>query len=300
MEYDCIIIGRGPAGLQASIYAVRGGLKVAVVGRDSGALEKTEMIENYFGFEHPITGPELMGAGLAQATRLGVEFFMEEVTSAGWGEKGLYVRFGDTQLDTKTVIVATGMPRRKPAIPGIDQFEGNGVSYCAICDAFFYKQKVVGVIGTGKYALSEASDLAPFASEITLLSNDRPFTEAIPETLTLRQEKIVEIEGDEEGRVKGVVFENGEKMAFDGLFVAEGTASALDFATKLGLEVKDSAIVIDQGGNTNLPGVFACGDCTGGLLQIANAVGEGAAAGMSAVAYVKQMAGEKATATQWH
>lgn len=300
MEYDCIIIGRGPAGLQASIYAVRGGLKVAVVGRDSGALEKTEQIENYFGFENAISGPALMGAGLQQATRLGVEFFMEEVTSAGWGEKGLYVRFGDTQLDTKTVIVATGMPRRKPAIPGIDQFEGNGVSYCAVCDAFFYKQKKVGVIGTGKYALSEASDLAPFASEIVLLSNDRPFTESVPDSLTLRNEKIVEIQGDEDGRVKGIIFENGETMSFDGLFVAEGTASALDFATKLGLEVKDNAIVIDKVGNTNLPGIFACGDCTGGFLQIAKAVGEGAAAGMSAVSYVKQMAGEKVAATQWH
>lgn len=300
MEYDCIIIGRGPAGLQAAIYAIRGGLKVAVVGRDNGALEKTEQIENYFGFENPISGPTLMAAGLAQATRLGVEFFSDEVTSAGWGEKGLYVRFGETQLDTKTIIVATGMPRRKPAIPGIEKYEGNGVSYCAVCDAFFYKQKSVGVIGTGKYALSEASDLAPFAAAITLLSNGRPFTEDINDQYPLIEEKIVAIEADADDRVSGVVFANSEKMAFDGLFIAEGTASAIDFATKLGLDVKENAIVIDKVGNTNLPGIFACGDCTGGFLQIAKAVGEGAAAGMSAVSYVKELAGEKVTWTQWH
>lgn len=300
MEYDCIVIGRGPAGIQAAIYAVRAGLQVAVIGRDAGVLEKTEHIENYFGFAEPISGPDLMKAGRAQATRLGVTFFEEEVTSAGWGQTGLYVRFGDTSLDTRTIIVATGMPRRKPAIPDLEVFEGNGVSYCAVCDAFFYKQKTVAVVGTGKYAVSEASDLAPFAASITMLSNGRPFTDALPDSIPLIDQKITGIAGDEDGRIMAVTFENGDSLSIDGLFIAEGTASALDFAVKLGLDVKDNAIAIDLAGKTNLPGIFACGDCTGGLLQIAKAVGEGAAAGMSAAAYVKQMQGESLQATQWH
>lgn len=300
MEFDCVVIGRGPAGIQAAIYAVRAGLNVAVIGRDAGALEKTERIENYFGFAEPISGAALMTAGQAQAKRLGVTFYEEEVTSAGWGQTDLYVRFGETELSAKTIIVATGMPRKKPAIPDLEKYEGSGVSYCAVCDAFFYKQKRVAVVGTGKYAVSEASDLAPFAAGITMLSNGRPFTEALPDGMPLRTEKISGIVGDADGRVSGIAFDNGDTLAVDGLFVAEGTASALDFAVKLGLDVENAAIKIDQNGNTNLPGIFACGDCTGGLLQIAKAVGEGAAAGMSAAAYVKAMRGETQQATQWH
>lgn len=300
MEYDCIVIGRGPAGIQAAIYAVRAGLSVGVVGRDAGALAKTELIENYFGFENPISGAALMKAGQAQAARLGVTFYEEEVTSAGWGSAGLYVRFAETTLDAKTVIVATGMPRKKPAIAGIEQFEGNGVSYCAVCDAFFYKQKQVAVVGTGKYAVSEAAELAPFAGQITMLSNGRPFTEPLPDSIPLIEEKIAGISGDEDGRVKAVTFASGSQLMLDGLFIAEGTASALDFATKLGLDVQDNAISIDKQCCTNLPGIFACGDCTGGLLQIAKAVGEGAAAGMSAAAYVKELKGESLQQTQWH
>lgn len=300
MTYDCIVIGRGPAGLQASVYAVRAGLSVAVIGRDLGSLAKAERIENYFGFEHAISGPDLMAAGEAQATRLGVEIYNEEVTSAGWGTDGLYVRFADTSLDAKTVIVATGMPRRKAAIAGIEPFEGNGVSYCAVCDAFFYRQKRVAVLGTGKYAISEALDLAPFASSITMLSNGRPFTESLPDDRPLIEAKIKTILGDDDGRVRGVAFEDGTEIELDGLFIAEGTASALDLATKLGLEVKENVIVIDERGHTNLPGVFACGDCCGGLLQVAKAVGQGAAAGMSAVAYVREQRGETVHAAQWH
>lgn len=295
---DLVVIGRGPAGLQAAIYAVRAGLHVTVVGRDPGALKTAEKIENYFGFEKAISGMALVEAGTKQAARLGVEIIDAEVTAAGWADN-LYVRFGDTVLDTTAIIVATGMPRKKPAISGIEAFEGNGVSYCAVCDAFFFKSKTCAVIGDGLYAIQEARELMPFAGTIHLLSNGRPFNFDIPDTIKLTTKKITKITADADGRVAGVCFSDNTTLSLDGIFVAEGTASALDFAIKLGLETEGNAIKIQPDGSTNLPGVFACGDCTGGLLQIAKAVGQGAEAGMSAAAYVKELRGEKHTGVQW-
>lgn len=296
---DLIVIGHGPAGLQAAIYGVRAGLDVLCVGRDAGALGTSDRIENYLGFVEPVSGPELLSAGKRQAERLGVRLRETEVTGIRYGER-FTVDTADGSEDADAVILATGMPRRTVALPGVKEYEGRGVSYCAVCDAFFYRRKTVAVIGSGEYALHEAADLKPVAAKIYMLTHgDALHSGAVDPQYEVIEDRIERLEGDDE-KVRRVVFTSARQLEIDGVFIALGTASALDLAVKLGLENDGTALIVNDRMETNVPGVFACGDCTGGLLQIAVAVGEGAWAGMSAVAYVRAKHGQKASAIQWH
>ncbi len=295
--YDLIVVGKGPAGISAAIYAVRAGLRVLLIGRDKGSLEKAEKIENYFGFAEPISGEDLLVNGLAQASRLGVELLEAEVTGIVWMET---FAVSTTQGDytSLSLVLATGLPRRKASVPGLQDFEGRGVSYCATCDGFFYRGKQVAVIGNGEYAFKEASELKPFAAGITLITNGRPFEgTASDPTIKIDLRKIVRAEGDDD-KIRRLVLEDGT-LEIDGVFVAEGTASALDLATKLGLENDGKVITVDDHQATNLPGLFAAGDCTGGHLQVAISVGAGAKAGLSAIEYIRSLKGSKGPTVQW-
>ena len=175
--YDVIIVGQGPAGASAAIYAVRAGLDVLLIGRDSGALAKAEKIENYYGFIEPVSGHELLQRGLDQVVRLGVAVKHEEVTAVRWIDQ-FTVETTAGEYQSLSVILATGMPRRKAAIAGLSDYDGRGVSYCATCDGFFYRGKTVAVIGNGDYACKEAAELKPFARTIYLMTNGRPYAAA--------------------------------------------------------------------------------------------------------------------------
>ncbi|MDD2533503.1 MAG: FAD-dependent oxidoreductase [Eubacteriales bacterium] len=298
--YDLIVVGKGPAGLSAAIYAVRAGLSVLVIGRDAGSLGTADLIENYLGFVEPITGAKLLADSIAQATRLGVEILSEEVTGLAWMENYV-VHTASQEFETKALVIASGMPRRKATVKGLNEFEGLGVSYCATCDGFFYRGKTVAVIGNGEYAFKEASELKPFATKITLFTNGRPYeSDKTDEKISVDLRPIAAVSGDDI-KVRSVELTDGTILAVDGIFVAEGTASAVDLALKLGLDNDGKVITVNsRNQDTNLPGVFAAGDCTGGLLQIAVAVGDGARAGMAAANYVREMGGEKSVTVQWH
>jgi thioredoxin reductase (NADPH) len=291
-QVDLCVVGRGPAGLSAAIYAVRSGLKVVLVGRDSGSLQRAEKIENYFGFVEPIAGLELLERGLSQARRLGVEVIMGEVTGITFQEQ-FEIDTTEGSFTAPCVILATGMPRRKPSIPGLVDFEGRGVSYCVTCDGFFFRGKNVAVIGNGEYACKEVSELKPVARRITIFTNGRPFESTMDDPeITIDQRKILRIEGDD-FKVRRLILagepENTEEvLEIDGVFVAEGTATALDLALKLGVDNDGKAIIVDCLQQTNLPGLFAIGDCTGGIMQVAVAVGEGAKAGIAAATYLRR------------
>ena len=169
------------------------------------------------------------------------------------------------------------------------EFEGKGVSYCTTCDGFFYKGKRVGILGSGNYAVQEAMELRPFTDDITLFTNGRDpgFTgeyARIAENFRLNRERVAGLTGGD--TLGGIVLESGA-VKLDGLFVASGTASSVDFAAKLGVAVKGGSITADSQQKTNLPGIFAAGDCTGGFKQIAVAVGQGAVAGRSIIEYVR-------------
>lgn len=288
MEQQLIIIGAGPAGISAALYARRAGLAVTVVTKGPGALAKAEGIENYYGFTEPVTGAELEQRGIEGAKRLGVQFVTGEVLQIGFNDTfdGYKVEGADFTLEAPSLVLAAGAARKTLAVPGITEFEGKGVSYCAVCDAFFYRQKRVAVIGAGAYALHEAEALVSHASEVHILANGAASQAAFPENMIVRTDPIAAIVGDE--RVTGVQFADGTTLALDGVFLAIDTAGSTALARKLGILLDGANIKVNEMMATNVPGVFAAGDCTGGLLQVAKAVYEGAKAGLAAVKYVRE------------
>ena len=281
-KYDVIVIGAGPAGISASIYIKRANKHVLVLYTGQSELEKAEKIDNYYGFEDGITGKELYTKGIEQAKNLGIEIKKVEVLGIENNEKSFNVKTENEDIQAKTLIIATGNKKLKPNIPGIEEFEGKGVSYCAICDAFFYKNKNVAVIGNGKFAVNEAKELSHIANKVTILSNGLKKPECEFEVNT---KKIKAILGDT--KVKNVEFEDGESMEIDGIFIALGEAGGSNFAKTLGIMQDGDNIKINEKMETNIPGIYACGNTTGGLLQICKAVYEGAQAGLSATNYVR-------------
>lgn len=285
-HYNITVIGSGPAGLSAALYIRRAGLTCAVIGKDCGALEKAEKIENYFG-TGVISGSELVKRGIEQAKELGADIFEEEVFSLGWN--GSYtVSCSEDNFISPAVIIATGSTRKSVSIPGIKDFEGKGVSYCAVCDAFFYRGKDVAVLGNGAYALHEIGDLSGVAGSITLLTNGAEPAENFGDTKVVT-EPIDSLYG--ESRLGGINFKDGSSLPVSGLFVALGSAAASDLAKKVGAPIDGNSIKVGTDMSTGLPGLFAAGDCTGGLLQVSVAVGEGAKAAMSAIKFVKSTGG---------
>lgn len=290
-SFDVIIIGKGPAGISASLYTQRANLHTLVIGGNFGGLWKTHSIENYYGFEQPISGRELLETGVRQAARLGVTLVQDEVTGIVYGDP-YAVKTARDEYTAPAVLIATGQAPQRPDIPGIRDFEGKGVSYCTTCDGFFFRGKKVGVLGSGNYAIQEAEELKPFTQDITIFTNGakEAFDESAAAAAGMRicREPLRRLAGTDV--LKTVVLASGEEP-LDGLFVASGTASSVDFAVKLGVEVRGSDIVVDSRQSTNLEGIFAAGDCTGGFKQVATAVGQGAVAGRHIIEYVRRHKG---------
>ena len=276
---NIVIIGSGPAGVSAALYAARAGVETTVLTKGSGALDRAELIQNYYGFAEPISGAELERRGIEGAKALGVQFVTTEAVGLTYTDKlTVETLAGDFPADA--VILATGASRAAPHIPGLAGLEGHGVSYCATCDAFFYRGRDVAVLGSGEYALHEVQALLPVVKSVTLLTNGSPLTASFPPEVTVCHEKVNAILGEE--RVSGVELSGGKTAALSGVFVALGVAGSTALARKLGAEVNGNRILVDEHMQTTLPGLYAAGDCAGGLLQVAKAVYEGALAGTEA------------------
>ena len=278
---NVVIIGSGPAGVSAALYTARAGIDTTVLTKGSGALARAEGIENYYGVPGPVSGTELERRGIEGAKAVGVKFVEAEAVGLTFTDKlTVETLAGDWPADA--VILATGASRAAPRSPGLAALEGHGVSYCATCDAFFYRGKDVPVLGSGEYALHEASALLPLAKSVTLLTGGAPLTAEFPPEIALCTEKVEAILGEEAGKVTGVRLAGGRELPLDGVFVALGVAGSTALARKMGAEVDGNRIVVDEHMMTTVPGLFAAGDCTGGLLQVAKAVYEGAMAGNEA------------------
>ena len=282
-----LVIGQGPAGISAAVYAKRGGAAVTVVANGVGALEKAERIENYYGFGEPLTGKELAAQGVEGAKRLGVDFIQGELVGLRFKDTmdGFIAETPDAVIEADAVVLAMGASRLAPPLAGVKELEGHGVSYCAICDAFFYRGKEAAVLGAGDYALAEAAALLPHAAKVHLLTNGEAVPAQLPAGVLVHGERIAAVEG--EGRVERVVFADGRKLPVSGVFVAVGTAGSTAIAKKLGILLDGVYLKVDETMATNVPGVFAAGDATGGLLQVAKAVHEGAVAGLSALKFLR-------------
>ena len=282
---DAIVIGAGPAGISASLYIKRACHDVLVLYKDNGALEKATKIENYYAL--PATGKQIAMQGIKQAQDLGIEIREEEVVEIEYDyEQKFFNVKADKQYQSKTVVLATGNNRKTLNIEGIKELEGKGISYCAVCDAFFYKNKDVAIVGNGRYAINEINHLKNVVNSVVLLTQG----ENPPDTrgeIEVIPKKIAKIEGV--NKVEDVIFEDNTKRKLDGIFIALGTANATDFGKKLGLNIQQNNIIVDNQMQTNMPGIFACGDCTGGLLQISKAVYEGTKAGLSVIDYLRKI-----------
>ena len=323
-----IIIGAGPAGISAALYAARANMNPLVINNGIGALEKAEKIENYYGMEHPVSGKELFETGLAQAKALGVRILEAQVLGIG-GFDTFTVKTTAGDFDTISVILATGSKRKAPAIPGIKELEGRGVSYCAVCDAFFYRGKDVAVLGNSDFALHEAEELAPMAGSVTIYTDGKEPEFSRKSSFAVNTMKIQSVEGDEkvsglrlisqsetdaksdtdgeknfqllpegkEAEMEASELHNPESpvrdstetfVPADGVFVALGTAGSAEMARQMGAELTEKGnIKVNEKMESTIPGLFAAGDCTGGLLQVAKAVYDGAQAGLSANQYVR-------------
>ena len=277
---NIVIVGSGPAGISAALYAVRAGADTTVLTKGPGALDRAEKIENYYGFAEPVSGAELERRSIENARRLGVRFVTAEAVGLTYTDQ-LTVETLDKDYPADAVILATGASRAVPRIPGLAGLEGHGVSYCAACDAFFYRGKDVAVLGSGEYALHEVQALLPVVRSVTLLTNGAPLTAQFPPEVRVCPQAVEAVLG--ETVVTGVQLSGGETLAVSGVFVALGVAGSTALARKIGAEVNGNRIVVDAGMQTTVPGLYAAGDCTGGLLQVAKAVYEGAQAATEAV-----------------
>lgn len=282
--YDVIIVGAGPAGISASLYTIRRNLKTLIIYKEKSALEKSTKIENYYGFENGINGEELYKIGIRQAQNIGAEVIKDEVTNIkidylNEKEYTFKVETLNNEFKAKSVILATGNKKNKPNIKNMDKYEGKGISYCAICDGFFYRNKNVAVIGNGDYAIAEAKDLQNIAKLITILTNGRQAPEYRAENININTKEIDQIEG--ENKVEEIDFVDNTKMKIDGIFIAQGVAGSTEFAKKIGAKINNDKIVVDENMETSIKGLFACGDCTGGLYQVSKAVYDGTKAGLA-------------------
>ena len=286
--YDCIIIGKGPAGISTAIYISRSNLKCLVIGKDETALKKAKLIENYYGSEEPISGEELFRRGINQAKNQNIEIKNDEVLDIEYVNNSYIVKTVNNEYETKTVVLTTGKSRKTSNILGEDKFVGKGISYCAICDGYFFKNKNIAVIGSGEYALHEAEILQNVSDKVTIFTNGGK----LPENRSIEIKNVIEGRIDAirgEKRVEDILLEDKRSIPVDGIFIAQGIASSIDFAKKLGIILENNNIVVNEKMETNVPGIYAAGDCTGGLLQISKAIYEGAKCGLSIAKKIKNI-----------
>lgn len=289
---DLLIIGAGPAGLSASIYASRYKLDhLVVAGEVGGQCNEAWEVENYPGFEL-ISGKELMEKMSAQAKGLGAEIKVADVKNIGRIGEGYRILLSDgSEMEGRSVILSLGMKAKKMGIKGEDLFIGKGVSYCAICDAMFFRGKDVVVIGGGDSAISAAMHLSEFAANVTILYKEKltcepGLMERINGNSSIKLEcctELNEIKGD--NVVKSISYvQNGEQkeMEVQGVFIEVGTVPGTVLVSQLGVALDEQGYVIVDGSlATNVENVYAAGDVTTGsnkFRQIVTACAEGAIA----------------------
>lgn len=296
-EFDVIILGSGPAGLQAAVHAARTKVRVAVLGRLSRSSLYRAHIENYCCMDSTVAGGEILEQGKRQAENFGARLFEHDVLDITREEDQRFVVSTETgeKLAAWSLILAMGISRNRLNVPGEKEFLGKGVSYCVDCDANFFRDETVMVVGDGSAACSGALNLLLIAREVHLVYGRLEVSEHL--RYQIARSNIHEHEGRRvkailgERGVTGVLLDNGEKVAVAGVFIELGAKGALELAGKLNLALDQESmkyVAVNKKQETNLPGVYAAGDICGPPWQMAKAVGEGCVAGLEASAYAKR------------
>lgn len=303
MKYDCIIIGAGPAGMTAALYAARANLKTLLLERGipGGQMNNTAEVENYPGFDS-ILGPDLALKMYDGINQFGVEHGYGNVVEVKDHKDYKEVITDDASYEAKVVIIATGCEHRNLEVPGEAEYSGRGVSYCAVCDGAFFRNKKLIVVGGGDSAVEEAIYLTQFADEVKIVHRrDALRAQKIIQDRAFANEKISfiwdsvveEIKGDDQ-KVTGVQIKNvktGEtyEEAADGVFIYVGLIPLTQAFTSLGITDNAGWIVTDERMQTKIPGILACGDARQKhLRQITTAVGDGGIAGQQAYQYIEE------------
>jgi thioredoxin reductase (NADPH) len=282
--HDVIVVGGGPAGITAAVYLKRFKLDVLVLMKDYGTLAKTDHIENYYGFAKPITGPELVKNGIQQAENMGIPVLFEEVLGIDYFDT-FTVKTAKNNHEARAVLLATGAARSSLKVKGFKELDGKGISYCAVCDGFLYRGKTIGVVGAGEFMLEELEVLRQFAAQVLVFTNGEPLQVDVHGAVVVA-DKLLQINGND---VVESVSTATNTYPIDALFVAAGTPSASDFALRMGAFLNKNDIAVDEQFMTNIPGLFAAGDCIGGFYQIAKAVSDGAHASVAVNRYLRSL-----------
>ncbi len=301
-EYDLAVIGGGPAGLTAAIYAQRRNLKTVVIEKSAfgGTMTTTSLIENYPGFIS-ISGTGLAKKFESHAKANNAHLIIDEIVDVKRENEMFIMRGVGTEYKSKTLIIASGSKHRPLDVPGEKEFLGKGVSYCATCDAPFFKNKVIAVVGGGNSAVKDALYMAEICKKVYLIHRRDQFRADEADIQKLKGNEKVEfvlnsivkkIEGD--NTVKKIDIENvknreSREIQLDGVFIDIGEIPNTDLFKELGVQTdKKGYIIVNRKMETNVPGLYAAGDITGGLAQIVNAAAEGAIAAISAYEFIKK------------
>jgi len=288
-QYDILIIGAGPAGLTAGLYSARNGLKVGIISKDiGGTANSILLLENWPGFSG--SGSELMKKFYEQLKKYDVDFIMEEVSLIEKTGKGFIVKTKNKELECKALIITTGTERKKLKIPGEIELLGKGVSYCATCDSFFFKNKIVAVIGGSDCAATSALALSDIAKKVYLIyRGEKLRCESINEE-RIKQKKNIEvfynsiplnISGKQ--KVEEIEIKNkdkNKKIKVDGIFIEIGSAPLAEFTKNINLKVDNEKFIeVNENMKTSVDGIYAAGDVTNfKLKQVVVATSQGAIA----------------------
>ncbi|MBN2251270.1 MAG: thioredoxin-disulfide reductase [Candidatus Altiarchaeota archaeon] len=301
MIYDVIIVGGGPAGITSAIYAAKREMNTLLIekGPLGGYMLLTNNIENYPGFLR-ISGPDLAGLMEEQVESLDVDIVKSEVVNIHVGDSFKKVSTPQGEYRGKSLILAVGGGHKKLEVKGEKEFTGRGVSYCATCDAPFFKGKTVAVVGGGNSAIADALYLSEISKKTYLIHRRETLRaeEARQKELKKRGVRILvntaveEITGDKlvNGiRIRSIGENTTKDIPVNGVFISIGTIPHSELAKEAGIKLDERQFIqVDRGQETNIEGVYAAGDVTGGVLQISTAVGEGCIAALSAYKHVKK------------
>jgi thioredoxin reductase (NADPH) len=294
-DYDVVIIGTGPAGLQAAIHAARKKVSVLVMGKETKSSLFHAHIENFCCLFN-VSGEAMLDVGRQQATNFGSTLLEEDVLSISRsGEFFKIITESNVEIRSKTLIIATGTARKKLGVAGEKEFLGRGVSYCVECDANFYKDEDVVVAGGASAAVSGALTMLNYARSVHLVCDSLEVTDALKKDLTNSEvfvnerTKIEEIVG--KANVEKINLSDGTALSASGVFIELGAKGVMELATHLGIQLDEEMkyIQTNKKMETNIAGVFAAGDICGPPWQMAKAVGEGCVAGIGAAAYAKKI-----------
>ena len=295
--YDVVITGVGPAGIQAGIHAARKKTRVLLLGRMENSALYGAHIENYAFVDGVSEGRDMLRVGLSQVRRFGAEVSPEDVLKIATADDNLFsleLESGRT-IRSRTLILCMGVAKKKLAVPGERELAGRGVSYCVDCDANFYRNATVAVVGNRSAAVDGALTLLDYAARVYLVAKEIKVSDELRARLEASDVQVLEgtwvreIHGD--NAVTSISLDNGDSLAVDGIFIELGSKGALELATQIGVALDTETfkyINTNKKQETNIAGVYAAGDIVGPPFQMAKAVGEGCVAGMEAANHARR------------